>query len=134
MDSNRRVHERVVLKHPVTLVSPDQQKIRATLVNISMKGLLLTDSSHPIDKTSTYWIKLLSASGKAIHLSGNCLREDNGQVVLRITRYHLDSKELLESFITDLKTTNELFELLDDGWLDHLFETEEGQNIKVKYS
>lgn len=131
--NNRRVHERVSLQLPATLLSPEQKKITATLVNISVNGLLLSDFSHPIAPSLSYRIKFLSPAGKTVSLTGNYVRKHSDQVVLRITHHHLDSKELLESFIADLKTTNELIELLDDGWLDHLFENENGQDIKLKY-
>jgi len=70
---------------------------------------------------------------KSIYVEAVPVRLDEHQVGMKITRYYLDSKELLQAFIEDLKTSEEFVQLLDEGWLDHLFVDDQGNQLSVEY-
>lgn len=132
MKHKNRVYERVLLGGQVKLTAPDQEDITGTLVNISLGGLLVSELSNPIDKTAKYKTIIFSVAQKPILLSVQYARQNDKHVGMRIIQYHLNGKEQLEALIDDLKQTNELVELLDEGWLDELFEDGQGINLEEK--
>lgn len=132
MKHKNRAHERILLGGKVTLTSPDQKDITATLVNISLGGLLVSEPSSPIDKTTEYKIQIYSVAEKPISLSVRYARQNGQHVGMRITQYHLDGKNRLKALIEDLKDTNELVGLLEQGWLDDFLGG--NQEIKLDYN
>jgi len=134
-EKNKRLHERIKAHGLVTLISPHRKKVvNAAIVNVSLTGLLISNPSSPIDQSTQYIVKIHSPAMKSIYLSAISVWQKEQQIGMRITHYYLDSKDLLESFIADLKTARELVQLLNDGWLDYLFVDEQGNRLNVEYS
>ena len=125
MKHEKRVHERSTFRGSVTLISSDQEDITATLENISLGGLLISDPSSPVDKNTEYNTKIFSVTLEPIVLSVRYVRQKEQYVGMRITRYHADSIDLLKKLISDFKDTNELVGFLEEGWLEHLFEDDQ---------
>ena len=132
-EKDNRPHERIKTFGQVTLISPHRKKLSAFILNISLSGLLISEPSSPIDESTRYLVKIHSPSMKSIYVEATPVRLDKDQVGMKISRYYLDSKELLQSFIDDLKTSEEFVQLLDDGWLDHLFLDDQGNQLSVEY-
>ena len=132
MKHEKRIHERTLFRGMVTLTSPDQEDITATLVNISLGGLLISEPSSPIDKKTEYKTQICSIAQKPIILSVLYARQKEQHVGMRITQYHLDGKNQLKTLMTDLKYTEELVELLEEGWLDYFFEDDQERELEFK--
>ena len=132
MKHEKRVHERTLFRGKVTLTSPGREDITATLVNISLGGLLISEPSSPIDKTTEYKTQIYSIAQKPIILSVLYARQKEQHVGMRITQYHLDGKNQLKTLMTDLKYTEELVELLEEGWLDYFFEDDQERELEFK--
>jgi hypothetical protein len=132
-DKENRPYERMKTFGQVTLISPHRQKVRAFVLNVSLSGLLISEPSSPLDPSTRYIVKIHSPSMKSIYVEATPVRLDEHQVGMKITRFYLDSKELLEAFIEDLKTSEEFVQLLDEGWLDHLFVDDQGNQLTVEY-
>ena len=134
MDKNKRRHERIDTEEFATLTSPSQEKITATINNISISGLLISNSSFPIDTTTQYRIEIPSTCIKpSIILSGELAWRKGQYCGLKFSHYHLDSKELLEALIVDLKAAHKLVERLNGDWLDDLFIDRQGKTVDVTY-
>jgi len=133
MKKNKRVRERFDVQKNATLISSCQEKITATIANVSLSGLLLFDLSSSLDKSTHYKIEIIAVNNNSIFLSGIPVWKDKQCVGMKITRYHFDSKELFKSFINDLKATSELVDLIDNGWLDYLFEDDRGKQLNVQF-
>ena len=115
MQHEKRIHKRTPLGGLVTLTSPDQEDITATLVNISLGGLLISGPSSSIDKTTVYKTEIFSTPQKPIVLSVLYARQKGQHIGMRITKYHFESIYILKKVMEDLKDTNELVDLLKDG-------------------
>lgn len=132
MKHEKRVHERTLFRGKVTLTSPGREDITATLVNISLGGLLISEPSSPVEKTTEYKTQIYSIAQKPIILSVLYARQKEQHVGMRITQYHLDGKNQLKTLMTDLKYTEELVELLEEGWLDYFFEDDQERELEFK--
>ena len=112
MGAEKRENCRVNVSESVTLISPNQTRLTATLVDISLTGMLVSDLSASIDQSVEYKIELLSPSGETIFLSGRPVRDSGNRVGLIFTRYRFNSNDLLESLVTDIQVSYELLALL----------------------
>ena len=134
LEKDKRPSERIKTFGKVTLISPHREKIRASILNASLSGVLISEPSSPLSPSTRYIVKIHSPSMKSIYVEAEPVRIAKDQVGMKITRYYLDSKELLQSFIEDLKTSEEFVQLLDEGWLDHLFVDDQGNELTVEYN
>ena len=132
-EKDNRPHERMKTFGQVTLISPRRKKVSAFVLNVSLSGLLISEPSSPLDESIRYIVKIHSPTMKSIYVEAVPVRLNEQQVGMKITRYYLDSKELLQAFIEDLKTSEEFVQLLDEGWLDHLFVDDQGNELTVEY-
>lgn len=134
MDKDKRLHERIDTGGFATLTSSCQEKGTATINNISFTGLLISNSSFPLDKTTQYKIEIPSVCIRpSIILSGEVTWQKGQHCGLKISHYHLDSKELLEALIVDLKAAHKLVERLNGDWLNDLFVDCQGKLVDVTY-
>ncbi|MEN8189046.1 MAG: PilZ domain-containing protein [Thermodesulfobacteriota bacterium] len=133
MAITNRKHQRIDVQRSVILLSGSLDKITGVTSNVSLNGLLISDLSGPVDHSVDYKIEILSAGHQSIFLTGKAVWEGDGQVGIKISRYHLDGKNLLKSFIEELKATNDLIDLIDDGGLEHLFVDEKGEELKIQF-
>ncbi len=133
MKKNRRTWERYDARKSVRLSAPSQKKITATMVNVSLSGFLLADLSSSLDKSTHYKIEIIAANNNSIFLSGIPAWKDKQCVGIKISRYHFDSRSLFKTFINDLKTTTDIVNLLDNGWLDYLFKDDQGKQLNIQF-
>jgi len=133
MKKNKRTCERYDARKSVRLSAPSQKEITGTMVNVSLNGLLLADLSSSLDKSTHYKIEIIAANNNSIFLSGIPVWKEEHCVGIQISRFHLDSMELLNSFINDLKATTEIVNLLDNGWLDYLFKDDQGKQLNIQF-
>ncbi len=103
------------------------------MVNVSLSGFLLADLSSSLDKSTHYKIEIIAANNNSIFLSGIPAWKDKQCVGIKISRYHFDSRSLFKTFINDLKTTTDIVNLLDNGWLDYLFKDDQGKQLNIQF-